>query len=74
MTTIEKFVEFAQTLSGKDRADVEAVLDSMMLSHSNQSLLTPEQEEENNRRFADPNPQYATREEMTAIFGKPFPA
>jgi len=74
MRTLDKFVAFAKALPAKEKADIEAVLTSMMLTYADETLLSPAQEEENRKRFADPNPQYATQEQVTEIFGKPFPA
>lgn len=74
MTTLEKFVSFAENLPSNNRADIEQVLVQLMASYSQDSLLTPEQTFEVKRRMADPTRKLASRESIEAIFGKSLPA
>lgn len=74
MTTLEKFVSFAEKLPSAERADIEQLLSMLMDSYGKESLLTPEQSREVKRRMADPNRKLAPREDIESIFGKSLPA
>ena len=63
MGTLERFTEFADTLSPERRGEIEAILEQIMASETAPSL-TPEQLAELDRRAADPDPDYVTLEEF----------
>lgn len=72
MGTTQKFMEFTHGLQGKDLAHVEAVMEAVMNQYRTDGLA-PEQLKDLKQRLADPNPQYATQEEINSVFGKPLP-
>lgn len=72
MGKLEDFVAFAKSLPSEQRGDIEKLLEKVQSSYSQDSRLSPEQEAENRRRFADPNPEYADIEEVEKIFGRKF--
>jgi hypothetical protein len=67
MTIIEKFVAFAQGLPPEQLRLVEEVLEGLM-DGDVEGDFTAEQLAELDRRLADPNPRYADREEVEALF------
>lgn len=74
MGIIQEFVAFAETLEGQRRADIETVMRRMMEMYSSPDMLTPEQQAEDDRRFSDPNPKYATQDQIDATCGRPMPS
>jgi predicted house-cleaning noncanonical NTP pyrophosphatase (MazG superfamily) len=70
MSILERFVEFARALPDKDRQSVEDLLDSIMRTASD-SGFADEQLAELDRRMAEENPEYATDEEVAAVFERP---
>jgi hypothetical protein len=74
MGILQEFIAFAETLEGDKRDDVENVLRQIISSYSEDSLLTPEQQAEDDRRFNDPNPKYATQSEVNAVCGRIMPS
>lgn len=70
MTIFEKFAEFAERLPDDRRAEIEELLAEIMESEGADWSLSPEQLAELERRMADPNPQYATAEEVEAFFAR----
>jgi len=74
MTTIEKLALLVDNVPKDRQADFQAALSKVMQMFTTDIELSPEQEAEIERRLADLSPRYATEAEMTAIFGKPFPA
>jgi hypothetical protein len=68
-TILEKFVAFAEGLTEERRAAIEELLSEIMASEAD-CPLTPEQFTELARRMADPNPEYATTEEVEAFFAR----
>ena len=74
MTTLEKFVSFAENLPSNDRADIEHVLSTLMENYASECMLSREQIEEVKRRMADPNRKLASRKSIETIFGKSLPA
>lgn len=74
MTMIEKFVDFVHALPADSAQSVEATLAQIMESYSGKYELTPDQLTEMKKRMAEENPEYSSKEAITAIFGKPFSA
>ena len=70
MTIIEKFVAFAEGLPADRRAEIEEILFEIMEAETADCELSPEQLAELERRMADPNPQYASAEEVEAFFAR----
>ena len=76
MTTAERIARIVERLPLEKREDFEVALSDMVqnfLSDANDVTLSPEQEAEDLRRFSDPNRQFATREQVDAVWGKPLP-
>lgn len=69
MPILEKFVAFAEGLPEERRARIEELLSEIMASEA-ECELSPEQLAELKRRMADPNPEYATAEEVEAFFAR----
>ena len=69
MTVIEQFVQFAESLDDQERRAIEVELEALMQRHGGDPDLTPAQIAELKRRMADPNPEYASKDEMEANFG-----
>ena len=74
MTMLEKFMAFAKALPADRLESVEEVLAALMETYSDKYDLTADQLAEMDRRVAEENPEYASQEAITAIFGKPFSA
>ena len=74
MTMLEKFMAFAKGLPADRLESVEEVLAALMESHSEKYDLTADQLAEMRKRMAEENPEYSSKEAITAIFGKPFSA
>ncbi|MEP3422881.1 MAG: hypothetical protein ABJN35_14165 [Erythrobacter sp.] len=72
MTTLEKLIDFTQSLPANTRSEFEMTLEAMMISYSLQFDLTADEIAEVDQRVADPNPSYADPAEIAAIFGKSF--
>ncbi len=74
MTVLEKFMVFAKDLPADRLESVEEVLAALMETYSEKYDLTADQMAEMEKRMAEKNPEYASQEAITAIFGKPFTA
>lgn len=75
MTILEEFVSFAKDLPDGRLKDVEAALLTIMSSYGdNESLLTPEQEAENHRRFAQASRTYAKTSDVEKLLGRKLPS
>jgi len=74
MGILQKFVTFAEGLGAEEREHLENMLHHFMTSHGADVTLTPEQEAEDDRRFNDSNPKYATQAEIDAVCGRPMPS
>lgn len=61
-------------LPAEQLGSLEANLAELMESYSDKYALTDEEISEIDRRMANPDPQFASQEEIVAIFGKPFSA
>jgi|GEM_PF-3337428 len=69
MSIIEKFVDFTRTLDAARLAEVEHELVVIMATNSEKPRLTAEQMAEDDRRFDDPNPEYADPADINTILG-----
>jgi len=74
MTVLQKFLTFAENLPAGKAKDVGAALLTIMSSYENESLLTPEQEAENRRRFSIKNRKYAKTSEVEELLGRKLPS
>lgn len=70
MSVIERFVEYARALPEEERLSLEGMLESIMQSAQDRSL-SDEDLAELDRRMAEENPEYATDEEVAALFERP---
>lgn len=70
MTILEQFNAFAERLPPERRAEIEQLLADIMASEDADWELSPDQLTELRRRMADPNPEYATDEEVDAFFAR----
>ena len=76
MTTLEKLAILVGNIPAEKQSAFQAELGLVVQNYLKHDdiLLSPEQEEEDIRRHADPNPQYATQAETDSIWGKPLPS
>ena len=74
MTSLEKFISFAQRLPADQLEAVEASLSALMDSLSERFDFSAEELAEIDRRAADPAPRFSSPTDITKIFGKPFTA
>ena len=72
MGILEQFTKFHNGLAPKDQELVDSVLRAMM-ERTGSDALTPGQKADAARRANEVSPEYATREEIDAVFGRPFP-
>lgn len=71
---LDKFMTFASELPASQLESVEAALAALMESHSESYAFTPSEMDELDRRCAEPKPEFAGKDEIERIFGKPFTA
>lgn len=74
MTVIDRFLSFARGLSEDRLESVEEALAALMDSYSERYDFAPTELDEIDRRVAEPRPEYASPQEIEALFGKPFSA
>lgn len=67
--TLEKITEVVKTLPEDRQNELLEWLEDVQQQH-NAPQLSPEQNAEVARRMADPNPVYATDEQVQAVFAK----
>lgn len=72
MGIIETFVSFAQRLSGERRAAVEADLADLMARYSGEHEFSVKELSELDRRVAEPEPAYASADQMEELLGKRY--
>ena len=72
MTSIDQFVAFAKALPLDRRAPVEDALDAIMATYADGGDFSATELAEIDRRLAEPRPEYASRDEITNLLGKPF--
>ena len=74
MTSLEKFMSFAQALPADQLEAVEASLSALMESLSEQFGLSQQELAEIDRRVANPAPEFSSQAEIAKLFGQPFSA
>jgi hypothetical protein len=76
MTTLEKLALLVENIPADKQSAFQAELCLIAQNYLGQDdiLLSPELEEEDKHRHADPNPQYVTQLEINSIWGKPLPS
>ncbi len=76
MTTLEKLAVLVESIPADKQTAFQAELGLVVQNYLSEDdfVLSPEQEEEDKRRHADPNPKYATQAEVNHIWGKPLPS
>lgn len=76
MTTLEKLALLVENIPVDKQSafQAELVLIAQNYLRHDDILLSPELEEEDELRHADPNPQYSTQAEINSIWGKPLPS
>lgn len=76
MTTLEKLALLVENIPAAKREAFQSELGEMAQDYIGESGggLSAEQEAEDKRRFADPNPTYASQNEIDAIWGKALPS
>ncbi|WEK45892.1 MAG: hypothetical protein P0Y56_12770 [Candidatus Andeanibacterium colombiense] len=73
MTTLEKFVAFAEALPSERRQEVEDLLADLMAAEGAEGDFTAEELAELDRRLANPNPRYADPKDIAVVSGLPAP-
>lgn len=74
MTSLEKFLSFAERLPADQLESVEAALAALMDSFSDRFNLSADELAEIDRRVANPAPEFSNRADIAALFGRPFSA
>ena len=72
MTTIEKFLHFAERLPADRLNSVEAALAEIMESYSDRHDFTASEQRLIDQRVAETKPDFSNSEDITQLFGKPF--
>ena len=70
MTKIDEFARFMAGLPADSARSVETVLDAIMATYADNAEYSAEELAELDRRIAEPKPEYASADEVAAIFGK----
>ena len=74
MTILEKFLQFADKLPTDRLSSVEAALAEIMESYSDRLAFTQSEQQIIDQRVAEAKPEFASSENITELFGKPFSA
>ena len=74
MTSLEKFLSFAQRLPADQLETVEEALAALMESMSERFGFSAGELAEVDRRAADPAPEFSDPGNIARIFGRPFSA
>lgn len=74
MTVLEKFLQFAERLPTDRLNSVETALAEIMESYSDRYNLTPVEQKTIDHRVAEAKPEFASDEDISKLFGKPFSA
>jgi hypothetical protein len=72
MTILEKFLHFAERLPAEGLMNVEAALAEIMDSYSPLYDFSANELSLIDQRVAETHPQYASSEDISNVFGKPF--
>ncbi len=74
MTVLEKFLQFAERLPTDRLTCVEIALAEIMESYSDRFAFTQVEQQIIDQRVAESAPEFASKEDISKIFGKPFSA
>ena len=74
MTILEKFLQFAEQLPIDRLNSVETALAEIMESYSDRFAFTPAEQLMIDQRLAEVKPEFASAEDVSKLFGKPFSA
>ena len=74
MTVLEKFFQFAEQLPTDRLNSVEVALAEIMESYSERFAFTKSEQQIIDQRVAETAPEFASKEDISKIFGKPFSA
>ena len=74
MTSLEKFMSFAQALPADQLEAVEASLAALMESLSEQFGFSPQELAEIDQRLANLAPEFSSQADIANLFGQPFSA
>jgi hypothetical protein len=74
MTVLEKFLQFAEKLPTDRLTSVEVALAEIMESYSERFDFTQSEQQIIDQRVAEAAPQFASKEDISKLFGKPFSA
>jgi hypothetical protein len=74
MTVLEKFLQFAERLPTDRLNSVEVALAEIMESYSDGFAFTQSEQQIIDQRVAEAAPEFASSEDISKIFGKPFSA
>jgi hypothetical protein len=74
MTVLEKFLQFAERLPSERLTSVEVALAEIMESYSDRFAFTQSEQQIIDQRAAEAAPEFASSEDVTKLFGKPFSA
>ena len=74
MTVLEKFLQFAERLPTDRLTSVEIALAEIMESYSDRFAFTQVEQQIIDQRVAESAPEFASKEGISKIFGKPFSA
>lgn len=74
MTVLEKFLQFAERLPTDRLTSVEIALAEIMESYSDRFAFTQVEQQIIDQRVAESAPEFASKEDISKIFGKPFSA
>lgn len=70
MTVLDSFLSFAKRLPADRLESVEAVLATLMETHSEASAFTASELAELDRRVAEPRPRYAEQTAIDLLLGR----
>ena len=74
MTVLEKFLQFAERLPTDRLTSVEIALAEIMESYSDRFAFTQVEQQIIDQRVAESAPEFASKDDISKIFGKPFSA
>ncbi len=74
MSVLEKFLQFAEKLPTDRLTSVELALAEIMEIYSERFDFTQPEQQIIDQRVAETVPQFASKEDISKLFGKPFSA